>query len=115
MEEDLGPHEFGNNNGCYGSTGCDWGCSCNHDECLWCRATRTHGSGDKEGEICPKNTKEARDARAAREAAQFKLDNPDVPAVKGTHLLKTSMADSTTYIVADFLSVPDCESDGHEK
>jgi len=103
---------FGDNNGCSAFTRCDFGpCQCNLDQCNWCGICREHGTTKNEGETCNKNTKEARDAKAADD----KLYHPDIPAENGTDLKKESMVPQKAYEVADFLSVPDCEFDSHEK
>jgi len=112
MEEGLGNHNFGVKNGCTANTRCDWNpCSCDLDQCSWCSTCRDTGTTDRDGEKCNGNTKEARDKKAVED----KKFHPDVPAVKRTDLLKESMVPHEQYEVADFLSVPDCEHDNHEK
>ena len=112
-QEELGNHEFGDNNGCHASTRCDWGpCNCNLDQCHWCGICRGHGTkAFLNNEKCRKNTKYARDAKAARE----KRYHPEIPAVKGTHLKMESMVPYSAYEVVDYLSVPDCQCGSHEK
>ena len=103
--EVITKHSFTGGHGCYGSTSCDWGCSCDlHEECKHCHTKRAEKTTEKDDEVCPGRSEGAQKEYELR----FRLSNPLTKAVKGTDLKIEQMALEENYLASDFTSVPDC-------